>query len=46
MLIMRDGEGKVLTAGNMFYNSLDAPKNPKLYKIPHYIESCGTCMEH
>jgi hypothetical protein len=24
MLIMRDGEGKVLTAGNMFYNTLSA----------------------
>jgi len=25
---------------------LDTPKNPKLYKIPHHIESCGSCMEH
>jgi hypothetical protein len=26
MLIMRDGEGKVLTAGNIFYNTLSARK--------------------
>ena len=25
---------------------LDTPKNPKLFKIPHYIESCDTCMKH
>jgi len=23
---------------------LDTPKNPKLYNIPHHIESYGTCM--
>ena len=25
---------------------LDTPKNQKLYKIPHHIESYGTCMKH
>jgi len=25
---------------------LDTPKNLKLYKILHHIESCGTYMEH
>jgi len=24
----------------------DTPKNPKLYKIPRHIESCGTCMKY
>jgi len=25
---------------------LDTPKNSKLYKVPHHIESYGTYMEH
>ena len=25
---------------------LDPTQNPKFFKIPRHIKSCGTCMEH
>ena len=40
-----DGMDEKILGGEL-NRALDAPKNPKLYKIPYHIESYGTCMEY